>query len=374
MMKAILFPFALAMLVLAGCSANGSKQPTEQAAQVPVFKLQLSDTVLYQNYVADIRAVQNVEIRAKLTGFIDKIFVDEGHSVKKGQVLFELNDAEYRTDMSKAAAALANAKAEEKGAELELSRVKLLVDKKVVTQSEYELAEAKLKSAQAKVNEALSVQEHAAIKLSYTKVRAPFDGIINRIPLKLGSLVTEGSLLTTESDLSSVFAYFNVSEGEYLHLMQSRQSNKSIGSNVHLLLANGEDYPYAGEIETMETEFNDNTGAIAIRARFPNPKHLLKHGASGKVQLLSRVQGAVLIPQKAVMEVQDKNFVFVVSPKDNTVKMKSFTARTRASDFYIVHSGLSPGESIVYEGIQNIQDGSRINPRYISADSLVAIK
>ncbi|MDE3250058.1 MAG: biotin/lipoyl-binding protein, partial [Bacteroidota bacterium] len=128
MTKAILFPFALALLVLAGCSANGSKQPTEQAAQVPVFKLQLSDTVLYQNYVADIRAVQNVEIRAKLTGFIDKIFVDEGHSVKKGQVLFELNDAEYRTDMSKSAAALANAKAEEKGAELELSRVKLLVD------------------------------------------------------------------------------------------------------------------------------------------------------------------------------------------------------------------------------------------------------
>ncbi|MFT3932449.1 MAG: efflux RND transporter periplasmic adaptor subunit [Chitinophagaceae bacterium] len=371
-MKAILIPYGFLLCILVGCSVKGKDKNAEDTAQTfPVLTLKQTDTVLQQGYVADINAAQNVDIRAKVTGFIDKILIDEGHSVKKGQVLFLLNDAEHRSEYAKASAILANSQAEEKAAELELKRVKLLVDKKVVTPSEYELAEAKVKSAQAKVNEALSVQENATIMLSYTKIKAPFDGIINRIPLKLGSLVTEGTLLTSVSDLSSVYAYFNVSENEYLHLIQSSKSNKSVGSDVHLQLANGQDYPYTGEVETMETEFNESTGAIAIRARFPNPQHLLKHGATGTVKFQSRIN-ALIVPQKAVMEIQDKNFVFVVTP-DNTVKMKSFTAKARAEDFFIVQTGLSPGDRVVYEGIQNIQDGSRITPRNISADSLVAV-
>ncbi len=361
---------SLIALFMAGCATKAEKK--EDLKTLPVAKLIAKDTVLHRAYVADIQAVQNVEIRARVNGFLDKIYVDEGQEVKKGQLLFGINDAEYRAELSKAKAALSSLMAESKSAALELERVKILTEKKVIAASELEVAKAKVAAAKARIDEAQSAVANAEMRLSYTSIRAPFDGIIDRIPLKKGSLITEGALLTTVSDNREVYAYFNVSETEYLHY-QKEQAKGAAGSNlVELELADGTPYSHPGKIETMESEFEENTGSIAFRARFPNPSKLLKHGASGKVKLASEMDSAVIIPQKAVFEMQDKNYVFVVDQSGN-VKMKNFIPETRFAHFYIVQSGLKPGDRIVTEGVRNIRDGMQITPRSVAMDSLLSL-
>ncbi|CAL1519934.1 efflux RND transporter periplasmic adaptor subunit [Chitinophaga sp. MM2321] len=361
---------SLIALFMAGCATKGESLNNEELKSLPVTKLVAMDTLLHRSYVTDIQAVQNVEIRARVNGFLDKIFIDEGQEVKKGQLLFGINDAEYRAELAKAKAVLSSVVAESKSAELELERVKMLVEKKVIAASELEVATARLAAAHAKIDEARSAESNAAMRLSYTSIRAPFDGIIDRIPLKKGSLINEGTLLTTVSDTRDVYAYFNVSETEYLQYSKAVSSGDNSYNHVQLILADGSDYNYAGKIETMEGEFEENTGSIAFRARFPNPAKLLKHGASGKVRLTTDMDNAVIIPQKAVFEMQDKNYVFIVDAANN-VKMRNFVPQARFSHFYIVESGLEPGERIVCEGVRNIRDGIRIAPRMVPMDSLL---
>ncbi|RBL88760.1 efflux RND transporter periplasmic adaptor subunit [Chitinophaga flava] len=363
---------SLLTLFVAGCVTKGESTQNEELKSLPVTSLVAKDTLLHRTYVTDIQAVQNVEIRARVNGFLDKVYVDEGQEVKKGQLLFGINDAEYRSELAKAKAVLSNMVAEAKSASLELERVKMLVEKKVVAASELEVATARLSAAQAKIDEARSAESNAAMHLSYTSIRAPFDGIIDRIPLKTGSLISEGTLLTTVSDTREVYAYFNVSETEYLQYSKAIAKGDNSYRQVHLVLADGSDYNQTGQIETMESEFEENTGSIAFRARFANPAKLLKHGASGKVRLTSEMDSAIIIPQKAVFEMQDKNYVFVVDAS-NKVKMRNFVPKARFSHFYIVKSGLQPGERIVCEGVRNIRDGVQIAPRTVPMDSLLIL-
>ncbi|NLR61297.1 efflux RND transporter periplasmic adaptor subunit [Chitinophaga polysaccharea] len=363
---------SLTALFMAGCATKGESTNKEALKSLPVTTLVTKDTTLHRSYVTDIQAVQNVEIRARVNGFLDKIFVDEGQEVKKGQLLFGISDAEYRAELVKAKAVLSSLIAESKAAALEVDRVTLLVDKKVIASSELEVANAKLAAAQAKIEEARSAVSNAEMRLSYTSIRAPFDGIVDRIPLKKGSLISEGSLLTTVSDTREVYAYFNVSETEYLQYNKALAKGDNSYRKVALVLADGSDYNQPGNIETMEGEFEENTGSIAFRARFPNPSKLLKHGASGKVRLTTEMDSAVIIPQKAVFEMQDKNYVFVVDAA-NKVKMRNFIPQDRFAHFYIVKSGLTPGERIVCEGVRNIRDGIEIAPRSLPMDSLLSL-
>ena len=361
---------ALAAL-LSGCSDN-EKKSDETAKQVlPVVQLAQQSTTLHREYVGNIEATRNVEIRARVSGFLDKIFVDEGMVVHKGQLLFQINPAEYKTEMAKAQANLKSAQAASKSAEVELGRVKLLVDKKVVSPSELELAKSKLDATKAAIEEAQSAQANAALRLSQASIRAPFDGIINRIPSKMGSLIDEGALLTTVSDIREVYAYFNVSEKEYLeYIRKNKNKPNGQGQLVELVLADDSHYGHKGRIETMESIFEGNSGTIAFRARFANPEKLLKHGATGKIRLTNEVDNAILVPQKAVFEIQDKNYVYVVD-KNNKVKMQSFVPKSRLSHYYLVQSGLASGDRIVYEGIQNIRDGMQITPRLLPPDSML---
>ncbi len=345
------------------------KKVIDEVQELPVLELRTIDTSLFRSYVADIQAVQNVEIRNRIPGFLEKIYVDEGQQVRKGQLLFHIEDKQYLEDVARAKAALSISVAESKSAELELQRVKLLVDRNVVTGSELDVAKAKLSAAQAKIQEQQSALSNSQTKLSYTDVIAPFTGIINRIPLKAGSLLSEGDLLTTASDISAVYSYFNISEREYLNFLKAkRQLNGESG--VHLVLANGSVYKYPGKIETVESEFDENTGSIAFRAKFPNPDKLLRHGATGTIQLPMAIDSSVILPQKSVLEIQDKNYVFLVD-RNNQLKMKSFEPQMRFSQFYVVKSGLHPGDKILYEGTQEARDGMKIKPRNIPMDSLL---
>jgi len=360
---------------LSGCSADG-KSPEQPAAPevLPVLTLKTTEQELFHDYVADVQAVRNVEVRAQVAGFLEQIYVDEGRPVKKGQPLFQLNTSTYQHKLSQAQAALASARAQAAAARVELSRVQLLVNKNIIAKTELALATSKVQDAEARIADARAGEAAARNSLSYTLIRAPFDGIIDRIPLKMGSVVEEGTLLTTVSDLREVYAYFNVGESEYLQYVKARQKHPDRHSDsVRLTLADGSAYPLAGRIETTESEFNPNTGSLAFRARFANPQRMLKHGASGRVQLTTTLPTALLLPQKSVFEIQDKNYVYVVD-QAGAVHMRNFMPHTRTGDFYVVKQGLQPGERVVYEGVAGLKDGQRISPKPVALDSLLAAR
>jgi membrane fusion protein (multidrug efflux system) len=254
------------------------------------------------------------------------------------------------------------ATAETRAAEIELQNTQTLSDKNIVSKNELKVAHAKLDQAKAET-------AMAKFHLSATEIRAPFDGTIDRIPSKLGSLIDEGELLTSLSDNSRMFAYFNVSEPEYLNY---QTTIKNRGSNeVGLLLANNEPLPYKGNVETIESEFDSETGNIAFRAKFPNPDKLLKNGETGKVQMTVPLHNALVIPQKATYEIQDKKFVFVVD-KNNVVRSRNITIVGEMPDLYVVATGLSESDKILREGVQKAKDDEKIQFEYQAPQEVVA--
>lgn len=358
-------------LFTASCSTQ-SKDTTESKDSIPtipVTELKTQKTELHREYVGDIHAVKNVEIYARVKGYLEEVYVDEGKEVKKGQILFRINSEEYAAELAKANASLQSAIADAKGAELEMGRVKMLVEKNVVSKTELDVAKAKYAAVTARIEEAKSMKSNAAILLAHTQIKAPFDGMIDRLPFKIGSLINEGTLLTTLSDTKNVFAYFNVSENEYLEYTKAKDAASNQNAIVELELADGSFFKHKGKIETMEGAFDEGTGSIAFRARFANPEKLLKHGSTGTIRLTNTVENALLIPQKAAFEIQDKSFVYVLG-KDNKIKTRSFVPKSRLSGYYIVKSGLEPGETIIYEGLQGLKDGVTINPKMITLDSV----
>ena len=360
-MRKLLFAILLPVVAI-GCQSR-SKVENTSSPQIPVITIKQSNTVLDNSIVAKIQAIKNVEIRSRIKGFLENILVDEGKEVRKGQPLFKLSSPEYTADYTKAGAMLKRAIAEEKASNLEVERVELLVTKNVVTTTELVLAESKAEVARATVAEAQASYKNAEAFLGYTTIVAPYDGIINRIPLKIGSLINEGDLLTSISDISSIYVYFYLPEIEYLKYLKAKHNGDSLTAKqkVKLQLADGSDYKYNGIIETVASEIDVTTGAIAFRAKFANSENLLKHGASGTIRLETDVDNVIVIPQKSVLEIQDKNYVFVVD-KDNTVKTRNIEVGRRIGLNYLVKSGLSVSEKIVLEGVQVLRDGAKITP------------
>jgi membrane fusion protein (multidrug efflux system) len=347
----------LVILTLLSITACQSKMETKtEAGKYTITNPLLLDTSLTKEYVASIQSLQNVEIRAKVKGFIEKIYVDEGQSVKAGQLLFTIRPREYEAELLKA-------KAEVRKAEVELQNTKALAEKNIVSKSELTLATAKLEGV--KADEAL-----AELYVSYTKITAPFDGTIDRLKMKAGSLIDEGTLLTTISNNKEVYAYFNVSELEYLNYKNNTAKNSN---NVKLILANNQEHKYAGKIETVESEFDKNTGSIAFRAKFPNPTYLLKHGETGRVQLTIALKNAVIIPQKSTFELQDKTYVYIVDEK-NIVRARLITIGQKLTNMYVVENGLSVTDKLIYEGIQSVKENEPIQSTFIPARTALFIK
>ena len=363
------FISATFLVILSSCSKSGNSLDTKSILEFPVTTVIRKDTVLFHEYVVDIHAIKNVEIRARVQGYLDYIYVDEGQSVKAGQLLFKINDEEYVAEVAKSKASVNSAIAEEQAMQLEAERVSILVEKNVVSQTELRLAKAKMDMAKAKVEEAKSHLSLANIRYAHTNIRAPFDGVVDRLPFKIGSLINEGHLLTTLFDSKFVYAYFRVSEKEYLEYIKSHPDDRR-SNTVDLIQADGNKHQQVGRIETLEGEFDTSTGTIAFRAKFPNPQLILKHGSSGKVRLSNNIENALMIPQKATFEIQDKTYVFLVDA-DNKLKVKGFVPRARLSHFYIVESGLQEGDRLIYEGIKDARNGMLIKPSNISSDRLL---
>lgn len=347
--------FLALCLITASCD---SKKETETIDTHQVISPLLKDAAYSREYVAEIQSVKYVEVRSKVKGYIEKIHVDEGRPVKEGQLLFTLNFLEFEKELQKANAAHKNALADVKAAEVELKNVKLLVEKNIVSKTELDVIKAKVEALKADVEEALAHKEQAALQLSFAQIKAPYLGIINRIPNKVGSLIAEGDMLTSISDNREVFAYFNLSESDYLNYIANGEKQTQ---TVSLKLANNRPYGHEGKIEMIESEFDRATGNIAFRARFPNPEGILKHGANGKVIINKQLNNALLIPQKSTFEIQDKLYVFVVN-QDGVLEQRNIIPKMRFPDFYAVESGLSKDEKIVFEGVGNLKDGHKIQP------------
>ncbi|HFK5570423.1 TPA: efflux RND transporter periplasmic adaptor subunit [Elizabethkingia meningoseptica] len=345
-MKRVTSGIALSILLLAvGC--NKKKEEKEEAAVYPVTTPVVMDTVINKEYVAQIQSVKNIEVRAQEKGFLEKIYVDEGQFVHAGQTLFRIMPQLYQAELMKA-------KAEAEQASIELQNASTLANNNIVSKNEKAMAKAKLDAARAEMR-------LAQIHLSFTDIKAPFSGIINRLPLKLGSLVNEGDLLTSLSDNTSIYTYFNVSEPEYLSY-QTHAADR--GSNmVSLIMANGEAYSQKGEIQTIEGEFNNETGNIAFRAKFLNPDKLLRNGETGKVQMTMPIHNALIIPQKATYEIQDQKYVFVVD-KNGIARSRNIKVAYELPDLYVVASGISKGDQILLEGIQKVKDDQKLKTKF----------
>ena len=329
------------LLLFTGCSPKQEEKENEYKFVVtsPLKR----DTLITRQYVCQIHAIQHIELRALEKGYLQKIYVDEGKYVREGQMMFQIMPSLYKAEVQKAAA-------EAKFAEIEYLNTKQLADSNVVSPNELAMAKAKFDKANAELS-------LAQIHLGFTEIKAPFSGIMDRFSVRLGSLINEGDLLSTLSDNSEMWVYFNVPEAEYLNY-KSHLKKDSI-MKVKLMMANGELFGYTGVVKTIAADFNNETGNIAFRATFANPNGLLRHGQTGNVVATAPLMKALIIPQKATFEVLEKRYVFVVD-KDNVVHQREITIAAELPDLYIIASGLTQEDKIVLEGIRKVRNDEKI--------------
>jgi membrane fusion protein (multidrug efflux system) len=343
----------IASLLMGGCwkQPHGQEERGTFAVTSPLRK----DTELTKEYVAQIRAIQHIEVRALERGYLQGIFVDEGQHIHVGQRMFQIMPLVYQAEVSKAAA-------EAKITQIEYKNTEMLAKQAIVSPSELALAKAKVDRATAELSLASTHRQ-------LTEIRAPFNGLMGRFQARKGSLVGEGDLLTTLADNSTVWAYFNVTEKEYLEYKSQVKSHSAMP--VKLLMANGDVFDKPGKIETIEADFNSETGNIAFRAAFPNPKGLLRHGETGKVLMPVPVHGAMLIPQKATYEVLDRRFVFVVDD-NGVVKSREITVAAEMPQVYIIGSGLKETDKILLDGLRKVRDGNKIDTTFKKPTEVLA--
>ncbi|MCD8742115.1 efflux RND transporter periplasmic adaptor subunit [Mucilaginibacter roseus] len=340
-----------ALLCYTSCKSHNEKKETEEKLLV-TSPLKM-DTTVVNDYVGQVRSIRHIELRAQEKGYLEGSYVDEGQHVKKGQLLFKIMPKIYGAEQDKAAA-------EVNFTEIEYRNTKRLADSNVVAPNELAMAKAKLRKAKAEL--ALS-KAH----LQFTEIRAPFDGIIDRLQARLGSLIDEGDLITTLADNSQMWVYFNVPEAEYLDYQT--QTNKD-NSKVTLLMANHKVFNYPGKVETIEADFDNETGNIPFRATFPNPQGLLRHGETGNVQIEVPLKGALIIPQKATFEVLDKKYVYVVD-KDNRVQAREIEIGAEMNDLYEVRAGLTANDKILLEGLRKVKNNDKIAYNYQNLKSII---
>jgi membrane fusion protein (multidrug efflux system) len=355
MFKNKFFAVVAATIILYSCSEDNEKNETIESFSVatPIKK----DTIFNKLYVAEIQAVKKVEIRSRIKGFIDKIHIDEGSYVKEGQLLFSISSQEYADNLNKIKAQLKGELAEKKSLQVELRNVKNLFSKNIVSKSEVEIAEAKIEASEAKCDELQAEISIAELQVSYTKIKAPFSGYINRIPLKIGSLIEEGTLLSTLTDNNEVFSYFKVSETEYLSFVRNDVMNDA--KSISMLLADNSRHLEKGTIETMDGEIEKSTGNISIRGRFKNPSNILKHGSTGKIIVPFDINNALLVPMSATFEIQENFYVYVVN-KDNKLKLTRIYPGISLGKYYVIEKGLQATDKILLEGIQLVKEGQAI--------------
>lgn len=342
-----------ATLIMTSCGSK--KHEKESEIKFLVTSPLKKDTIITKQYVCQIHSIQHIELRALEKGYLEKIYVDEGQFVKKGQLMFQIMPLIYNAELQKA-------QAEADFAEIEYQNTKQLAEKNVVSPNELALVKAKLDKAKAELSLA---QTH----LQFTQIKAPFDGFMDHFQVRLGSLVNEGDLLTTLSDNSEMWVYFNVPEAEYLNYKSNAAQENLL--KVNLMMANNQFFKYNGVVKAIEADFNNETGNIAFRATFPNPDALLRHGETGNIWMEIPLKNAIIIPQKATFEILEKKYIYVVD-KNNVVHSREISIESEMPDLYVIKSGVNENERILLEGIRKVKDNDKIEYTYEQPEKVLA--
>ncbi|REC46669.1 efflux RND transporter periplasmic adaptor subunit [Chryseobacterium pennipullorum] len=351
--KSLMYIHLCLIFLFVACQSE--KKEKEETASFNVTSPLVKDTLVNKDYVAQIRSINHIELRAQEKGYIQSIYVDEGQFVQKGQLLFKIMPNLYESDVNRA-------KAEAKYAQIEYQNTKNLSDKDIVAPQEMAMARAKYEKAQAELS---SMNTH----LRFTEIRAPFSGIVGKLHVRKGSLVDEGELVTELSDNSKMWVYFNVPEAEYLDQMDTKKDSNPM--HVRLRMANGKEFSQDGIVQTIESDFNNETGNIAYRATFPNPKGLLRYGQTGNIVITSPYANAMMIPQKATFEELEKKYVYVIT-KEGKVKAREIKVAAELPHIYVVASGLGKDERILLDGLRMVQENQKIASRYQKPEKVMS--
>ena len=366
-MKNVIITSFILALVLSSC-ADKQQAPVAAAPLLPVLAITSSNAVTDAEYPAALQGAVDVEIRPQVSGNLERIYVDEGAYVTKGQTLFKINERPYREQLNNALANLHAAEAASINAQLEVDKLAPLVLNKVVSDYQLKTAKASQKIAAANIEQAKAMVGSARINLGYTNVTAPVSGYIGRLPKKQGSLVaaTDIEPLTNLSDVHEVYAYFSLGETDFIKF-KSVYAGNTLGDKIKklppvtLILADNSAYPQLGKIDMVDGQFDKNTGAITVRATYPNKNGTLRSGNTGKIRLGVQHDDAILIPQSATIEMQDKVFVFTVN-KENKVTKMPITISGKSGTNYLISDGVKSGDQIVLSGIDKLQEGQLIQP------------
>jgi len=353
-MRKIILLIGFTAIWMTGCKHENHHQHPQPTytATYPILK----DTTLFHEYVSQIHSFQHIELRTMEKGYVEEIYIDEGQAVKKGQVLFQITPIVYRVELKKA-------QAEVNYAEIEYRNTKALADSNIVSSNELAMAEAELEKA--KANLAL-----ATAHMEFTQIKAPFDGIIGRFnDVRLGSLVDEGELLTTLSDNHKMWVYFNVPEAEYLDYARRPRNGEPLA--VRLQLANGKMFEADGWVETIEADFNNETGNIAFRATFPNSEGILRNGETGNILMPVEIHNAMLIPQKATFEVLDRKYVYVVND-DGSIQSKEIQISNELPHLYVVSHGLVDHDVVLVDGLRKVKNGDYIDVKMDHLEHIIS--
>ena len=327
---------------LSGCNQAETEKKEEMPKLEATTPLR-EDTSVTKEYVCQIHAIRHIEVRALERGYLQNIFVDEGQMVNKGQPMFKIMPNIYQAELLKA-------QAEANTMNIEYLNTKGLADKNIVSANELALAKVKLDKANAEVK---LMETH----LSFTDINAPFDGIMDHLKVRSGSLLDEGALLTTLSDISKLWVYFNVPESEYLDYKMHKHDDAPV--KVQLKMANGQTYNQPGVIETIEADFDNTAGNIEFRATFSNPDKLLRHGETGTILMAKPYKNALIIPQKAVFEVMDKTYVYVVNNEEK-LEQRLIKIEADLPHMSIVKDGLKDDDKVLLEGLRKVHPGQEV--------------
>ncbi|MEO6229760.1 MAG: efflux RND transporter periplasmic adaptor subunit [Ferruginibacter sp.] len=377
MKKLLIYTFYGSLLYLAACAGRANNLQGPPAQVLPVVKLDTGSATIWQEYPATVEGTVNVEIRPQVSGYLEKIYIQDGAWVTKGQPLFRINSREYSQFSNSAAATIQAAKASVEKAQVEVDRLQPLVDNKVIAEVQLKTAKATLHQEQAAYAQAISGKGSADITLGYTLITAPVSGYVGHINFKQGSLIGKGETdpLTVLSEVNNMHAYFSMSEADFFSFFANvagKTAEEKINNipPVDLALADNSTYSHKGKVELVQGQFDRNSGSISFRAIFPNEEKLLRSGITGRIRIPFLQQNKLMVPQEATYELQDKVYVFALSDS-NKVVSKQINIAGKSEGNYIVDKGVVNGESIVYSGLQRLRDGSVIVPQLISLDSVL---
>ena len=358
--------WALAALLFASCGQK-SQNIGEAGNDYAVVTLQPKDVELNTAYPATIKGMQDIEIRPKVSGYLTQLLVDEGATVRKGQALFKIDDVQYQAAVNQAVASVNVVKANINTQKLTVENKKMLHSKQIISDYDLQTAINQLASLEAQLQQAEAALQSARDNLRYCTVTSPGDGVVGVIPYRVGSLVSASSAqpLTTVSSINEMYVYFSMTEKQLLALTREQGGLNEALTNmppVTLVLSDGTTYSETGKVSTISGVIDPQTGAVQMRATFNNAQHVLRSGGTGSVLMPNNQKGAIVIPQKATYEIQNKKFVYVVDSKNKVQSREIEVLVQNDGQNYVVSSGLKAGERIVVDGVNKLKNGMDIKP------------